>query len=127
MAAARSLLRAGARLDIADLAGHTPLHYAARVGLSATDREELLSLAAEAHRLDDGAQRRLLGRVSRAGQTAEELGLNGSRRIRKEELHHDGGLGSDDEGWGSNGWVRQDCSCNFVTLLSNLYKTACFK
>ena len=114
MPAARSLLRAGARLDIADLAGHTPLHYAARVGHSATDREELLSLAAEAHGLDDGAQRQLLRRVTRAGQTADDLSLDSSRRISKEELDHDGDLGSDDGGWGSDGWVRQHCHA--VTL-----------
>jgi len=117
MPAARSLLRAGARLDIADLAGHTPLHYAARVGLSAADREELLSLAAEAHGLDDAAQRQLLNRVSRAGQTAKELGLDSRRRTSKEEPPRDGYFGSDDGGWGSDGWVRKDWNAIVFTFV----------
>ena len=51
MPAARALLRAGARLDIADLAGHTPLHYAARIGLSVEDQQELVELAVHEHQL----------------------------------------------------------------------------
>lgn len=109
MPAARALLHAGARLDVADFAGHTPLHYAARVGLSTAERAELLSLAARKHGLNDTAQRELLRRVSRAGQTAEELGLGRSRdssKIIQEEYRRAGTLEVDDGGWGSNGWVR---------------------
>ena len=38
-------------MDIADLAGHTPLHYAARIGLSVEDQQELVELAVHEHKL----------------------------------------------------------------------------
>ena len=113
MPAARALVRAGASLDATDRAGHTPLHYASRVGLIAADQAELIALAEESRQRHHGMRKDaeeleadLLGVKSLAGQVASELGARSpSDRRHQEEQYEsiagDGRDDGDDGGWRS--------------------------